>query len=232
MWQTIIISGLVLGLFSSVHCIGMCGPIALALPFQYKNTTKRVSGLFFYNFGRVVTYTLLGILFGYAGRKIFVAGWQQLFSLIAGIALLLIIIYTWIRKRYTSFQIKPLEKMLQKAMLYLLTQKSIFSLFTIGMLNGLLPCGMVYLALAGAIATGSVQGGAQFMFAYGLGTLPLMFAFALAGSVLSVSFRSHIKKLYPAVMCMVAVLLILRGLNLGIPYISPYFKNMEVISCH
>jgi sulfite exporter TauE/SafE len=116
----------------------------------------------------------------------------------------------------------------------ILLNPSSFSMLLVGILNGLLPCGVVYIALTGALATGSALTGMGYMALFGLGTLPLMLTISLAGNMVSLSFRKTLGKLTPYVMIFFATLLILRGLNLGIPYISPKLSNDITVTkkCH
>ena len=95
------------------------------------------------------------------------------------------------------------------------------TLLLFGLLNGLLPCGLVYAALAGAAATGGPLGGALFMAAFGLGTIPAMLAVSLAGRLITAPWRARFQRAVPVAMAVLAVLFIVRGLSLGIPYLSP-----------
>lgn len=108
------------------------------------------------------------------------------------------------------------------------------SVYAFGLLNGLLPCSMVYMALAGAIATGEALKGAGFMFVFGLGTLPAMWSVSIFSGLIRQELRIKARKLYPAVMAVIGILLILRGLNLDIPYISPalHLSHSNPIECH
>ncbi len=105
--------------------------------------------------------------------------------------------------------------------------RSFQSLFFIGMLNGLLPCGLVYMAIAGAIGTGGVAEGSLYMILFGLGTIPMLLSISLAGNIMSIAVRKRINKLIPVLVVIVGVLFILRGLSLGIPYLSPPKQKIE-----
>ena len=109
----------------------------------------------------------------------------------------------------------------------MLAQKNYQSVFFIGLVNGLLPCGLVYMALAGAVATTSVVKSSLFMAAFGLGTLPLMWGVSFFGSFINVQTRVIIRRAYPYLMVGMAFLLILRGLGLDIPFLSPAFHMNE-----
>lgn len=234
LWQTIL-SGLALGALSSFHCVGMCGPIAFALPVHFLPKQQKLVGILLYNIGRVFTYALMGLLFGIAGRSVYLGGFQQWFSIVLGIMVLMILIQTSVGKNYLHIRsFDKLQQAVQDFIAARLQQQSIPGLFVLGMANGLLPCGMVYLAITGALAAGSVEGGVGFMAAYGLGTLPAMFLLSYFGMMVGISTRNMIKKAMPFVVAFMAVMLILRGMNLGIPYISPLIQNTgaTAVSCH
>ncbi|MEY2639806.1 MAG: hypothetical protein RIR90_1288, partial [Bacteroidota bacterium] len=187
------------------------------------------------NIGRVFTYALMGLLFGIAGRSVYLGGFQQWFSIVLGIMVLMILIQTSVGKNYLHIRsFDKLQQAVQDFIAARLQQQSIPGLFVLGMANGLLPCGMVYLAITGALAAGSVEGGVGFMAAYGLGTLPAMFLLSYFGMMVGISTRNMIKKAMPFVVAFMAVMLILRGMNLGIPYISPLIQNTgaTAVSCH
>lgn len=223
-------SALVLGLIGSFHCVGMCGPIAVALPISNQSWASRLLGTLLYNLGRALTYALLGAVFGVLGEGIQLGGFQSWISIIMGVMMILSVFFP-ILFRNTAFMnrfIFGYVSKLKSQLGPLLHSRSLGSLFIIGLLNGLLPCGLVYVALAGAIATGSVSSGALFMFIFGLGTAPLLAVLTLLGNVVSVSFKSKINKMIPLVIVLIGLLFILRGMNLGIPYISPPAKKLII----
>ena len=225
-----------LGLISSFHCVGMCGPLAMALPVEHFSPTQKRISIFLYHTGRIANYTLLGLLFGVLGRHIFIAGFQQWGSIVLGsLILLVVLIQKLFKHSYTPRFIQSFTDILHGIIRYLWGMHSSISSFLLGMTNGLLPCGMVYFALAGALSNATITGSILFMILFGLGTLPLMLSVHFAGtSFLTISFRNKARKLVPVFVGCMGVLLILRGLNLGIPYISPYLGNEagKVISCH
>ncbi len=225
-----------LGLISSFHCVGMCGPLAMALPVQHFSAAQKSVSIFLYHAGRIVTYTFLGVFFGILGRHIFIAGFQQWGSIILGSIVLIIVLFQKVVKTsYTPPFVQSYTDALHRIIRYLWGKHSTLSSFLLGMTNGLLPCGMVYFALAGALSSTTIVGSLLFMILFGAGTLPLMFSVHFAGTTyLSLSFRNKTRKLVPFFIASMGVLLILRGLNLGIPYISPFLGNEtgRVISCH
>lgn len=227
------IAALSLGFLSSMHCVGMCGPIALALPLNRRNKVSEVGGILVYNAGRVLSYAFVGGFLGLAGMGLLLAGFQQGLSVGMGILLLVGLIYLRFRSRMPQFQLRW-SKTLKSAFSKWFGRKDPAALWMIGLLNGLLPCGMVYIALAGATVSGTFIEGALFMAAFGLGTLPAMLSVSLFSGI-SLQTRKWLNKISPAMTLAVAVLLILRGLSLGIPYVSPKkpdINNIETASCH
>ncbi len=216
-------AALALGLAGSLHCVGMCGPLALALPRAAGGKAAFLAGRLLYNLGRAVTYAGMGAVFGLLGKTLLLAGWQRGLSIAAGALMVAYAIATlWGGSRWTLESaglrfVAPIQRALGR----LLAQGSPRGLFTIGLLNGLLPCGLVYVALAGAAASGSPGPGAAFMFVFGLGTLPLMLAVALLGPSLQHRLRGRIQTVIPILLAVLGILVILRGLELGIPYVSP-----------
>lgn len=215
-----------LGLFGSFHCVGMCGPIALTIPSVVKG--KKWLNALLYNSGRAITYSLLGVVAGAAGYVINFSIHQGVVSVLSGLILLAGLFFIAPENRLTRFvQQLSFIRWVKKKMGKLFSVRTSLSVFTIGLLNGLLPCGFVYVALAGALAWGDVFHSAVFMFFFGLGTIPALFIVSWAGGLASLRFRSVFKKIYPAVVTVMALLLILRGLNLGIPFLSPQLKDHQ-----
>jgi uncharacterized protein len=228
----LIVAAISLGILGSFHCIGMCGPIALALPVRSASPLKKFLLILVYNSGRVITYSAFGLLAGIAGKGFVTGGYQQALSIIIGAILL-----TWAIAPSTLARLSATNKYLytfygrlRSALSGLFIKKGIAALLFTGILNGLLPCGLVYMALAMAMATGSVATGAIFMALFGAGTIPVMMTLPLAGSLITTGFRSWIRKSMRPLIAATALLLIIRGLNLGIPYMSP--KAGDEGSCH
>lgn len=225
-----ILTAFILGLLSSFHCIGMCGPIAMMLPLDRNNATKKVLQILLYHLGRLTAYAFIGFIFGLLGKGFFLAGFQQQLSVFIGIAIILLVIIPEKKLMNYNFS-KPIFKLISIVKTRLGSQfknRSYQSLFTIGVLNGFLPCGMVYMALFGAIAMQSPSFGFLYMILFGLGTLPLMSSVAYLHSFLTQSTRNKIQKTIPYVAVGIGILFILRGLGLGIPYISPSNLNLFV----
>lgn len=213
----------ILGLVGSFHCVGMCGPIAFALPVSKRSPAQLIKSRVLYNLGRVITYTFLGVIVGVLGRGVVLSGAQQWLSIIVGVAILLFFV---LPKSMTNRLdvLRPVQKIvfhIKQKLGHLFKQKNAKAYVLIGLLNGFLPCGLVYLAMAGAIATGDIWLAMGYMALFGLGTFPVMLTVALAGNFIKPQFKTRMYKLVPVFTVTLAVLLIIRGLNLGIPYLSP-----------
>ena len=234
MWP-VIAGGLTMGLFSSFHCIGMCGPLTLALPLQNKSWSRRLLSVVLYHTGRVLTYCLLGIAFGLAGRRLQVAGWQQWFSIILGLLILSLWAWSLINKRGAQFPLaRKFQQQITRLNMYLWKAPEKQGFLLLGMANGLLPCGMVYMAVAAAISTGDVGYSTLFMALFGLGTLPALVGVGYFGYWLNVAVRNNLRKAVPFFMAAMGVVLVLRGLDLNIPFISPLLPVIpgNNASCH
>lgn len=217
-------AGFLFGLLGSFHCVGMCGAIALALPGQSgANAARYVSGRLLYNLGRVTTYATLGAGAGLVGQSLRLAGVQQSLSIASGVLILLLVA---VPERYTARLASTLGfsrplAWVKTTLGRLFQQSSLPALYATGVLNGLLPCGLVYLALAGALSAPGVAGAAIYMALFGLGTLPLMLGLSLSGWLVPLAWRGRMRLTVPYVASGLAVLFIVRGLGLGIPYLSP-----------
>ena len=225
------------GLISSLHCIGMCGPIAMMLPLERNNPAKKAFQILLYHAGRLTAYGTLGMVFGLLGKGLFLAGMQQQISIGVGILMITIVIIP--EKVFAKYNFsRPVYRIISKVKSSLGDQfrkKSPDAIFTIGLLNGFLPCGLVYAALFGAIAMQNEFYGVAYMLLYGIGTIPMMSAVVYMSTMLSNPFRNKIQKIIPIVTVCIGVSFILRGLGLGIPYVSPTTMSLFVQAnpnCH
>lgn len=234
LWPIITAGGL-LGLAGSAHCVGMCGPLAMSLPTQHLSRTRQLLAMSGYHLGRVLTYSILGFISGLAGRTFYLAGFQQRFSIIAGIIMLVLALYYFIGKatstpKWVRFWYQPLQQLMGR----LLQGTGPGSFLLLGMANGLLPCGMVYMAIIGAIGLSAPLESAFFMMMFGLGTVPAMFLLSWFGIRISMDVRTNLKRATPFIIAAMGLILILRGMNLGIPFISPVLADAPgtAASCH
>jgi uncharacterized protein len=218
-----IFTGLIIGFVGSFHCVGMCGPIAIALPVPNSNNIKFFIGRIIYNLGRIISYTLMGLLFGFIGKKLRISGLQQILSISLGIIIIATVI-TPQKYRNKILAINFIQKILvplRSSIGSLFKQKSYASFLSIGFMNGFLPCGFVYVGLAVAISMGNPLNGMLFMIMFGLGTFPAMFGVSIFGKFINFDLRRRLSKLTPVFAIFLATLFIIRGMNLGIPYLSP-----------
>lgn len=218
-----LISAFVLGLLGSFHCVGMCGPIAFMLPVDRTNAYKKLSQITIYHFGRLLAYSIVGLVFGLIGKSFYLFGFQQQLSIAIGILMIAFVIIP--QHTLSKYNIsKPIYKLISKVKSALgsaLKKKTADTFLTIGFLNGFLPCGLVYMAVFAAIASGNALSGSLYMTIFGLGTIPLMTTVIYFSHFLKGSMRQKIQKAIPVFVVLIGVLFILRGLGLGIPYISP-----------
>ncbi|WP_405382817.1 sulfite exporter TauE/SafE family protein [Maribacter sp. LLG6340-A2] len=232
-----LISALILGLMGSLHCVGMCGPIAFMLPVDRTNNYKKFGQIFIYHFGRLLAYGIIGLVFGLLGKGLSIFGIQQKLSIAIGIIMILIVLipYNTFNKYNLS---KPIYKIISKVKNQLgkeLKKKSPDTFLTIGFLNGFLPCGLVYMALFGSIAMGDALQGSLYMMLFGVGTLPLMTAAIYFSNLLKGGIRQKVQRAIPVFVIIIGALFILRGLGLGIPYLSPAPVTQlasSAIECH
>lgn len=216
-------SAFAIGALGSFHCVGMCGPIALALPLHKSTSTHRLLGSLLYNSGRISTYALMGALFGLLGKGFVMAGFQQTVSVALGILVILgaALPAAFVHRLSPNHLISRGIAQVKMRMQTLFTLRSYPSTFFIGSLNGLLPCGMVYLGIAGATAMGSPDQGAVYMLLFGLGTWPVMLLVTFFGQWISIGIRNKIRAALPIMVVLMGMFFILRGLSLDIPYVSP-----------
>lgn len=228
----VIVSGFMIGILGSFHCVGMCGPLALSLPIHQLSTFNKSIAISLYNLGRSLSYLLMGIVFGLLGMSFSLFKLQQWLSIGAGSVILIFLIFN----QFGSYKINVFSQLSQsvktKLSEYLRVEKTPSSYLSIGIVNGFLPCGLVYVAIAAAVASGSVLKSGITMFAFGMGTIPIMVLTMVFGKFVSISLRNKLNKITPYLIMCLAILLILRGLNLGIPFISPLLENGKMNCCH
>lgn len=234
-----LLSALVLGTLGSLHCLGMCGPIAFMLPLDRERKSKKLLQLGMYHAGRLVSYSVLGLLFGSIGKGLYLFGFQQKLSIVMGLLMIVLVLVPAAHLKKINLA-KPIYQLISKVKSRLgqaLKKRTPDTFLTIGFLNGFLPCGLVYMALVGAIAFGTPLGGALYMLLFGLGTIPLMTGAVVFGSLFKGQISTRVKKAIPVFVVLIGVLFIVRGLGLGIPYVSPKAPNAtEIVAadmeCH
>ena len=232
----ILIAGFTVGAAGSLHCVGMCGPLSLALPVHHLSKGKKFFSLLLYQFGRIITYSTIGLLFGLAGRRIYIAGYQQWFSVSMGFVVLSMAALYFISKKTVHLSFLNRFYLLVQGMVVRILKSSTnqFSFLLLGMANGLLPCGMVYIALATTLSFTEISQSVLFMAMFGAGTLPAMMLVGYAGQLVKPEYRIALRRLVPVFISLMGAVLILRGMNLGIPFISPQLPHAPgtVVICH
>jgi hypothetical protein len=186
MTELTLATAFMLGFLGSSHCLGMCGGIsaALGLSGQQQAVSTNIIRLLAYNGGRITTYALIGAIAGYLGSKIAVVPAVSLtLRGIAGLLLIAMGLYVagwWFGLTKIEAVGAKLWQRVQPLSRHLLPVTSSFKALKLGLLWGLLPCGLVYSTLGWALAAADWRLSALLMAAFGLGTLPAMFATGLA----------------------------------------------------
>ncbi|MFM6954457.1 MAG: sulfite exporter TauE/SafE family protein, partial [Sphingobacteriaceae bacterium] len=212
-----------IGLLGSVHCVGMCGPLVFSVPPFKTQRFFMITDKLVYQLGRVFSYTLLGVLMGLLGKQVWLSAFQQSLSLLTGMA---IVLAAFVRFFKWSIKLQlPFFTSINKVITYAYQHKA--NHLIVGVLNGFLPCGLVYLALAGAVNTGSVALASRYMFFFGMGTIPLVLLAAVGVSFFQPYFKVLNAKVIPIFMLLLGCWFIARGLTLDIPYLSPAKANTE-----
>lgn len=231
--------GLTLGFVGSLHCLGMCGPLALGMS-RFGGNTWWSSGLFAlqYNFGRIVSYAVLGAFVGLIGEAILMSGIQKSFSIVAGILLIIMFLMSFDLEKllFKSTNYKKIYQKVSNRISQALQKGARSHPVFVGMLNGLLPCGLVYLALAGSLASGGVLLSIAFMTAFGAGTLPAMIGVMIAGQRINQlsSIRSFLfRKAFPVLHLALGVFLIYRGIVVDMPEQLDFWTAIKhPVMCH
>ncbi|MBP2831481.1 sulfite exporter TauE/SafE family protein [Aquimarina sp. U1-2] len=232
-----LLSAILLGLFGSFHCVGMCGPIAFMLPVHTSNLLQKSYRIMLYHIGRLFAYGTLGLFFGLIGKSLNIFGLQQGLSIAIGALMILTVLipFSSLLHYSASKTVYAIISKIKNSLGKTLKKKSPDTFLTIGFLNGFLPCGLVYVAIFGAIASAGMLQSSLYMIFFGLGTIPLMTITVYAGNFLSSKTRKYIQKIVPVVVVLMGLLFMIRGMGLGIPYISPK-PVVEIISadfeCH
>lgn len=221
-----IIAPILLGLFSSVHCIGMCGPIITMVFINKKKSTLK---FIIYILGKTLTYSVFGLMFGLIGTGINISGYQQSLSVFIGVSIIFLAIPSN-KIKIDFFLFKKIHLLLSK----LIHSSKLINMFTIGILNGFLPCGLVYIAIASATEQGSILKSVFFMSLFGLSTFPSLLLVKIIGSSKMIKNRKLFNLIMKIFIILLGFVIILRGFNLKIPYISPDISNPfnEDFNCH
>ncbi|MFY0591105.1 sulfite exporter TauE/SafE family protein [Roseivirga sp.] len=220
------------GFLGSLHCLGMCAPLLWAMPEDKAKRSVWWRNKLLYNFGRILTYGLLGLMIGLVGEGISFIGWQQHLSWITGVVLILGLSLTiWEHKLifFKSFSVR-INEFVRKGVSKSFRKHNAKSQFIFGLFNGLLPCGLVYMALIASLSMETIGGSILYMVLFGLGTIPMMIGAAILKQSIKSMKGFSFNKFYPKIVFTIALLLIIRGMNLGIPYLSPKSNSIDGIT--
>ena len=225
---------LLMGFTGSLHCAGMCGPIIWVMPFQFLHGIKRWMGIFLYHFGRVSVYALLALVL-HSFRSLFQPQIQQYISITLGAVLLIAGVLSFLPR--SRFKINlPWAGFVTRNLGTFIGKPGLGTLFITGALNGMLPCGLVYMALSATVVADSAIQSMGLMYVFGLGTLPMLMSLTVLKSKASFIRLQHIRGMVPVIMFSFGCLFMLRGMNLGIPYLSPKVEvtqhEVKASCCH
>lgn len=211
------------GFLGSLHCLGMCAPLLWAIPENPEKRARWWINKLIYNAGRISMYALLGVLVGLIGEGVSLVGWQQHISWITGVILIVglsLSIWGGRIRMFNAFS-TGFNQRIKRGLSKTLASKTYRSQLMFGVFNGLLPCGLVYMALIASLSMTSIGGSMAYMALFGLGTIPMMLGAAYFKKSIQSLKTISFNKLYPKIVLTIAILLIVRGMNLGIPYLSP-----------
>jgi sulfite exporter TauE/SafE len=229
-----IIMAFLMGLTGSLHCAGMCGPIIWIMPFANTESYKKWTGIFLYHIGRISIYALLGLLL-FSFKELFRPHIQQYISIILGSMLLIVGVASFIPGSKMKFTL-PWATLVQSSLSKFINRPGMSGLFISGALNGLLPCGLVYMALTLSVTAPSATHALALMYAFGIGTMPMLIALTILKGRLQLAKNWNMRHIVPGVMLVFGMLFLLRGMNLGIPYLSPAIKveqnEVKASCCH
>ena len=220
-----------MGLTGSLHCAGMCGPIMWILPFRLFTGIKKAVAIGLYHSGRISVYAFLAIVL-HSFRNLFDPKMQQYISIALGGSLLLLGILSFMPGHLLKVKL-PWTEYVKQQLSHFIARPGLGTLTLAGILNGLLPCGLVYMALSASVTAVSTLQAATFMYAFGAGTLPMLLGIILLKNKLTFLNGYHARKFVPVIVFAFGCLFILRGMNMGIPYLSPKVEvtQHEIRSC-
>ena len=225
-----------IGFLGSLHCVGMCGPLVWGtMQLNQQSKTSKAFQILLYTISKAFAYGLLGLLVGAIGEFLFIGNTQKYFSIGAGIVLIgLFVLSLDVEK--ALFKIPAFKNFYNKSFQSISKMIQSYgdkSVVVIGFFNGLLPCGLVYLALAGSLLYPSPIASGTFMFIFGLGTIPALLGVGLGFSLLQGKWRQQLRMVFPVVQLLVGVILIYRGIVVQAPMEISFWEAMNnPIWCH
>jgi uncharacterized protein len=225
-----------IGFLGSIHCIGMCGPLAMGVSSFYPQSRWiQFSKMLSYNMGRIGTYAFLGLLLGIIGKALIMTEVQKFVSILSGVFLIVLFLLSLDTEQFLSkFQgYKNYLKRYNQWFAQMMNQFKTVPPFILGAINGLLPCGLVYLAMLGAMTSGGIEQGVLFMSLFGLGTLPAMMITVLFGRELLNLSNLRLRRLIPWLQMCLGIYLIYRGIVVDMPQELDFYSLLaRPVMCH
>src|SRR5688572_10766032 len=204
-----LLTAFVLGVAGSLHCAGMCSPLAMTVTNM---SSSVVMNRLLYNLGRITMYGLLGAMAAVAGHILPLSKFQNILSIVLGLSLIVMAVVgiTGIKIPFMTAALSEVTAVLKKAFAKIIYQKNPGSLLFVGGLNRLLLCGLTFLGLFFCVTVSSVVEGFAYMFSFGIGTLPVMLGFVSVIDFIKNKMRWNIKNLTTGLMIASGILLIAR----------------------
>jgi uncharacterized protein len=229
-----ILIALAMGLTGSLHCAGMCGPIVWVMPFQHLHGAKRWVGVGLYHLGRISIYALGGFVL-HSFKSLFHPQWQQYVSIVMGAILLIGGVVSFIPSAKLRFQL-PWSNAVRNSFGKFISNPGLLTLLAAGLMNGLLPCGLEYMALSLSVSATTATDAILYMYAFGIGTLPVLLAITILKTKLRFTNVAIMKRMVPVLLLVFGIVFMVRGMNLGIPYLSPKVEmqqnEIKASCCH
>ena len=213
--MTSFLAAAILGLAGSSHCVAMCGPLLLAInPTSLLSRQEAYVRILGYHAGRLLMYALLGVLVGYVGERLMMVGVGRVLAVLAGALLILAAAGSTIVARLGAIARgwSWLARLAASNASAFGQRHRRVGYVVLGLANGLLPCGLVYAALATAASSGGAVRSMMFMVGFGAGTVPLLLALTMSATTIPVAVRQRFRSVLPAVMILAGILLIARGI--------------------
>ena len=210
-----LVTAFILGLTGSLHCVGMCGPIAMLI--HGGNRQQYLYNRIAYHVGRTLTYMLLGLVTGLLGKIFLFGGLQSYLSLAGGGMIIALLVVPAFKVPFFTTAFIRLKALLGKH----LRSSTLGSKFLTGLLNGFLPCGLVYSALVLALVQPSLQFSVLAMALFGAGTIPALVAFALSATSIQKVLPVSISTIQKITLAAVAGIMIWRGMAFALPDVIP-----------
>lgn len=215
------ILGLTIGFLGSWHCLGMCGPLAMALPYRDSGMWARGIKSLLYSSGRTISYVALGLVFGLISEHFLIVEWQRTLSIVLGVIVLFFLFFPYFYHKFTlSVDNTFFVARVKRGVVQQFKRRGLLSFLVAGMLNGWIPCAMVYMAAVIALGSNSTLDAVYIMLGFGMGTWPAMIFLSLLRSLVRVPQFSF-KVLSAPLMVVFGVLMIWRGIVAEMPNIEP-----------